>query len=441
MKLTLGAFFIPLLTSLALLQLRLFFSYPSFQVELWVSVFIFSLPMTFLGLMYLLRNRSALAVKSCDATRPEMFFTKRTNIVFLVLSLIYVGFMFYRYLIIGSVMTDGITGARYAEIYAGPGRGGIITGVTTLTAGAPIFLLLAQIERAADNRSTSPLVWALALIGLFSTFLSGGRNAFLINVIFLLMAGHIWQSLSLSYALNGKNLKRVALRIIIYLVFLGGVAYSLYIFVERGRLRSEDLIVRAIIMATESDFLFDPSNIPSWMPQELYFSLASLHNYLTLGFFYFDRLLLSGLDNGHLGGSYNFFIFYLIIDKLLGTSFAVNLSTDLPIIGAYYTLPGSIYVDFGTTGLLVCAFALPVLTIFFVGEALKGGRTYLPVAALSLTVLALAPLYNASALASGPSLLTISVVFLALRRRRTCQFSGASKSGLTKSVSVREQRE
>ncbi|UWQ95883.1 hypothetical protein K3728_01155 [Rhodobacteraceae bacterium M385] len=417
LKLVIQAYFMPLLCSIFLLQITLFFSYPPLGAEMWIITILFSLPISFFAFIYLLHPRpQPLEVERMQ--NRNFFFGNRSYRLFIALSIVYTLSMVYRYIFVGAVLTDGITGARYVEIAEGAGQGGVITGVTTLTSGAPAFLLLAIIERLGLQKKVNPMVVALTILGIFSSFLSGGRNSFLICLVFIYMAGLIWPTLSVKAALSGRSAKTVIVKTLLYSALALAIFYSLYVFIERGLLRTDDLIYRAILTATESGYIFDSSKVPTWMGDGVYFALANLHNYFTLGLVYFDRLLEVGLPNGHLGGSYNFYVFFLIFEKLTGLSIVADLSTDLPINGAYYTLPGSIFVDFGILGVAIFAIFLPVALLIVISKALRGTRRVLPLASLGLTILAMAPLYNAASVGAGPSLLFISLLFILVGDRK-----------------------
>jgi len=415
-KITVFAYFLPLIAALCLLQINWFFSYPSFSSDFWIILAIFSLPMFLVMLLYIVTPHQRNPPKSLQV-KQEVFFSATSVRLFLILSILYIVSMGYRYFVIGSVLTDGVTGARYAEIASGPGQGGIFTGVTVFTAAAPVFLLLAAFEKVSKVQRISRWIWAIGVLGLAMSFLTGGRNPLLINMVFLLIFGMIVPSTSLRQVLRNKNMG-VDIRILSYGALLGAVGFSMYLFVERGLLRTDDLIDRAIITAAESNFIFVPERQPDWLNDSLYFAILSLHNYITVAFYYFDQLLVKGLQFGHVGGSYNFFSFFRVAESLFGEELVVDLATELPFVGAYYTLPGSIYIDFGISGVLIAGVLLPILAISQVSKAMKGNFSSAPLGALVLTILVFSPLYNCIALGSGPSLLVFSIIYAFTRTKQ-----------------------
>jgi hypothetical protein len=415
-KLTVLSYWIPQAVCFLLFGVPWFFSYPPFPFEVWIALLIFSAPVLLFTIAGLFLRKKFQAQRLKHSLEPNPVFSSRANLLFLVLSVIYVAFMMYRYLFMGHVLSEGVTGARYLEIQSGPGQGGVVTGITIYLSAAPVFALLSATERLSKTGKVAWVYWGIGVLGLFASFLSGGRNSFLISIVYFLIMGAIVPELSFRRAIKGKTIRKLSLRTLTFSTFILAFGFSMYVFVDRGLMRSNDLVYRAIIAASENNIFFYPERKPDWLGDGVFFALLSLHNYITIGYHYFGRLMEIGLPNGTLGGSYMFFSFFIVFERITGFAVTANLGTDLPIIGAYYSLVGSIYIDFGYLGVMVSSILLPLLAAISVTKAQKGFYSWAPIAAVFLTMLLFSPLYSSISVGSGPSLLLFSLVFLISKR-------------------------
>lgn len=400
---------LPVILCASLLHLDYFSSYPSFSLLFWVALVCFYSPVAIAVLLLLVLPMTDERANTQNRFSAGLFGNKSLRL-FGFLSVIFVLAIVYRYLVIGSVLELGVTGARYEDAISGRG-GGIITGIYAFTIGAPAFLLLACISHYSVHKRIPTFFLLIAALGFAATFLSGGRNPFLINSIFVLAVGWIYPSFTIRGAFPGWGVRSSLVRSAIMFLFSFFVLFSLYIFYERALLRTDSMLERALIHTTENGLSMSIQEVPGWLSDSVYIILFYVHAYLTIAFYYMDILLSHGMPNGHLGGGYNFLVPSLVIEHLTGWDAVPNEHTDLPIAGAYYTLAGSIFIDFGIFGLISAGILIPLFGIIFVNMAISGKTTAAPLAAVFLTVLVLSPLYNAASLGSGFSLLFLSVLF------------------------------
>lgn len=421
-KLTAMAALVPIGTCLAATRISLFTEYPGYSMNFWLVILVFYFPFIILAAVYVFSPKDSATHIPCRVGEGAPVFGKISRFLFFFLTATYIAFVVYRYVILGSVLELGITGARYDEIERGGGVGGIFTGVTILTSAAPVFLFLSSVEYYGRSGRLPLVFMGVASLGILSSFLSGGRNTFFINVSYIYFAGLLSPSLSFQNVVSGGAASKALIRWLFFLFLFMGVVFSLYIFLERALIRSDDLIYRATMHALENGFQFDEHAVPAWVPAEIFIVLFYLHAYLTLAFAYMSLMLDAGLPNGHLMGGYNFYVYALILERVLGVDVAPNLLVDLPVVGAYYTLAGSIYVDFGLVGVFFWSFTISALALISLHKIMLAKIQFVPVGALFLTVLAFSPLYNAASLGSGTSLTIFSLllfVFLGRRFRRS----------------------
>ncbi|MCB5411954.1 hypothetical protein [Pseudogemmobacter faecipullorum] len=394
----------------------MFSIYGSFGIDFWFVCLLYLTPITFTLISSIMHGTDTGA--GSEKRDCEPVFTAFDHRIFLFLCSAYTMSMAYRYIFLGGVLGLGITGARYEEIHSMNSGGGIFTALTVFTSAAPAFLFLSVMERTTNGvrRNIIPII--LVVLGLLMSFLSGGRNSFLISIVFMYFAGQINPNFSIRRATGAATARNIIIKAAFGAVLIFGIGLSLYIFVERALMRTDDLIDRAAIHAYENGLGFDRDAIPLFIPDYIYIILFYVHAYFTIGFHYLQTILTTGMPNGHLNGGYNFYIYCLTIDRVLGTSLAPNLSEDLRIFGAYYTLPGSIFIDFGLSGVLVVTAFIMFMAARSVAMFKRGCGEQCFFAALMFTVLFFSPLYNAVSVGPGASLLLFSTIYLFLKRGR-----------------------
>lgn len=341
-----------------------------------------------------------------STAQKRQIFNQAHYLSYFVLSIIYIIATIYRYLIIGSVLSDGVTGARYGEIQSG-GGGGIYTAISLFLVGAPALLMLASITQENLNRHMRWIFIIVASTGFALSFLSGGRNSFLINAIFISAALLILIK-SKSPMLLGSKKSKALLKFIIPL-FILFVFYSLYIFIERAYIRSDDLLERLYIFHLEYGFDDNLPNFSSSIMQTIYFLIFYLYFYFTSSFFYADKYLGQWGTDDYLWGGYTFHPFFKLIDGIFGSNTTPDLSNELLINGAYTGLPGTLFIDFGYTGLFLASLLIFCFAVYYLSVFLSGTRYFLIPASFFLMIYLVAPLYSGFSNGAGISLALLSI--------------------------------
>jgi hypothetical protein len=381
--------------------------YPALSANFFFGSALFLLPFIVIGgLAYLSPTKPQVKVYS--ATRRS--FSAMDHSTLFLLTSIYVIFSLYRYLVIGSVLEKGITGARYEEIASGTGTGGIFTAIPLFLSGAPAILLISTLSILNRTGRSKVLSLIMVALGFCVGFLSGGRASFLLNASFVMVFVLVVRPTH--GALLGNMVRKIRRRYKYAAIFgfAGMVGFSLYLFVERASLRSSDMALRLILFSQDYNFDVIIPDLPSPWLSAVWLIVVMLYYYFTGAFGYAD-LYWSDPSHDLLFGGYSFYTFYYLLDKLLGLEISPNLPADLRVFGAYYTLPGTFLVDFGVVGAGLVSVALAIIVLMVVDRALRGARSLELLAAFLLTVLVFAPLFSSFALASGPSLFLLSLGF------------------------------
>lgn len=123
--------------------------------------------------------------------------------------------------------------------------------------------------------------------------------------------------------------------------------------------------------------------------EETSYGRAMAWIYLTQGIGEFDRIFrIENLQ--HSAGFYQFSQIAQVLSKLTGTDMRYDVARNLPNYGAYITLPGACYLDFGVVFALVLALLAGVCLGAGTESMLSGGNTFLAVSAPILFVIAAA---------------------------------------------------
>lgn len=303
---------------------------------------------------------------------------------------------------------DNLTGARMSAL----------GGVIALTSAAPYMLFSFLIYSLETGRRTpSRVLSSLALLGITASFLSGGRNSFLIGMTVI----------AAQYVLTSKKIARSKPkgrgRIALLTFFLSCAAYSLYIFIDRelhqGVLPSEVLSnfsEKYSVRFAEIDSGFLPLDL-------LYAAFSILLYYFTHPLNYLDHYFAS-MTSPLFMGAYNFPVVAKAVDVTLGTHSFSKLEDGLLLPGVYLTLPGSLYIDFGYFGALAIASCLGLATGCLYACRNQIGLAAKQLLAVLVATWLLSPLYSVFGISNGFSFFFI----LALLQVRRCIFTATNSS-------------
>lgn len=320
----------------------------------------------------------------------------------LILSVIYLSLVLVDKVLIGGVLSVGVTEARYAAMAEGP-RGSVLGALHYFLAGAPAMLACLLLSRWASGERTNVFGWCVVLIGFGCFFLSGGRNSFVVSSVFVLFY-FVLERMKFYRAGDGR---RISIPRWIKLCALLGGCYVLYLFVERAEVRGTDMAGAMQSLSENYDVeIFTPSWLSGFSLQ-VYYCVAYLVFYLTHAPTYVAQYMGEGYSPMLMGG-YGFSILFRVFDILAGTQFLIDSFDRLLIVGVYLTLPGTIYVDFGWLGVALVAVLLANVTVLMVSIALsRRSGAGLMAASLCLTVVALSPVFSGLSVGNGFSILVL----------------------------------
>lgn len=411
--LTVKVFFISWCGMLALRYCGLV-EHPAVNLLTVALFFLFATP--FFMLLLLIPSASIAKVALGDIPyRGNMDAFGRYYSLVLTLSVAYLALVLVDKVLIGGVLSVGVTEARYAAMAEGP-RGSVLGALHYFIAGAPAILACLLLSRRAIGERTNIFGWCVVLIGFGCFFLSGGRNSFVVSSIFVLL----YFVLERMKFYRAGDRKKISIPRWIKLCALLGGCYVLYLFVERAEIRGADMAGAMQSLGENYDVrIFTPSWL-SGFPLQVYYCVAYLVFYLTHAPTYVAQYMEMDYSPVLMGG-YGFSIIFRVFDILAGTQFLIDSFDRLLIVGVYLTLPGTIYVDFGWLGVAIGAILLASVTVFMVSIALsRRSGAGLMAASLCLTVVALSPVFSGLSVGNGFSILMLLPVlrFFGVRERK-----------------------
>lgn len=287
---------------------------------------------------------------------------------------------------------DNLIGARMSSF------GGLIA----ITSAAP-FILLSKIryDRIKNGVKGSFALQLLAICGVLASFLSGGRNAFLIGI-----SVYLCQSFILQQKLHStKRSKNWTISVFIF----AGVLFSFYIFLDRELNQGVDLQMLLKIFAVKWNVNITELQIESSLINAVYAALTMLIFYITHAPNYFDQYLIGGASP-LLFGVYNNPIPAKIIDVVFGTGLFEAISNNLLLSGVYLTFPGSLYVDFGYAGAIFASFIIGAMTGRSLRKFTLDSFVSIQLTCLLLSIWLLSPLYSVIGISNGFSFVVLLLV-------------------------------
>lgn len=321
-------------------------------------------------------------------------------LIIILLSLTYLILVAVDFFVVKGGTLSTITAIREEDNLTGS-RMSVLGGIVAFTSAAP-YVLLCKIHhsRAINDGGKARIIYILALAGAAASFLSGGRNGFLIGItIFFVQVILLKQETSK----NSEKKRGVGLNMVF---IVAASIFSMYLFIEREVSQGTDINQLLSIFASKWDIEISEIKSESFFLGAIYAALTMFIFYITHALSYVDQYMISNISPLLLGG-YNFPIPAKIIDFVVGSEISSNISDKLLLSGVYLTLPGSLYVDFGYVGAIFIGLLIGLIT--GVSRKLSAQHTFLGVhfASFMITLWLLSPLYSMPAMANGFSFILI----------------------------------
>jgi len=301
----------------------------------------------------------------------------------------YLSIIVYDFLIKGAVLEYGIT--VYREMLTLEGRRNSMLGFLNIFfSGMPIIgasLVLLYDKTEIGNKKFYILAF-FSYLGIFSFFLSGGRNLFVISLLILFFVYLLKDD---KFKINIKN--NFLYKIIFLVIILIGIFYVLYLFIERAELRNLTVLDTALNLEKDFGVTIIISPFDNQLISSFYYILVMLCFYLTHSFSLFSEYLFEGFSN-YTYGVNTFPMVTMLIDKLFETTIYSDGINKLLLNGVYLSMIGRFYIDFGTFGVFILAFLLGIISVWGLSKSKNRNILFVVFSATILTSIFLMPMYN-----------------------------------------------
>lgn len=320
---------------------------------------------------------------------------------------LYIGLTWIDFFVVKGGSIFAITEIREEDNLTGS-RMSVLGGVMALISAAP-YVLMALILFVNKNGGllTSKKPTMLATLGIATSFLSGGRNAFLIGATVIALQHLLVQDARPTKQLNRRGVLLAALMGLC-------VAFSLYIFVERETRQGVD--TKHILHYFSVKWGVDVAQLDTDHPlaNVAYSILAITAFYFSHALSFLDQYFTSNISPSFFG-SYNFPILAKAVEIVFSVETFSAVHKGLLLPGVYLTLPGSLFVDFGYSGSIFFGSILALLTGFLYAQRRRLGFFGLLFTCFLLATWILAPLYSLFGISNGFSFIAI-VMFMAAKK-------------------------
>jgi hypothetical protein len=322
-------------------------------------------------------------------------------------TLVFVVLMMYDFYINKEGTIFSITAIREQDNLIGS-RMSVLGGVIALFSAAPYLLLcVLHFGKSKLKLRNQRVLTSMALIGIITGFLTGGRNAFLIGITILII----------QYTLYGRQSKEGKVKsfgLSLYVFIIVAVTFSMYLFAEREMSQGSNAYKILEIFSINWGVELKNINFEGEFENILYSIFVIFIFYFTHAPSYFDQYFVQNVQP-FLYGAYNFPIPAKLIEVVLGVKAFTGVEDELLLPGVYLTLPGSLYIDFGYLGACVIVAFLSLVTgaLYQARKKLK----YLEALLLSylLTIWTLAPIYSVVGISNGFSFMFLLSLLMASR--------------------------
>lgn len=337
--------------------------------------------------------------------------TGRVYVISQLLALSYLFLVIIDLIVLGNVLIVGVTEAR--DLRAAEGERNSLLGASHyFLAGAPVILACLLLTRRTNAVKSGPFPWVIAVGGFLSYFLSGGRGSFVIGALVVFFYFIIERH---KCHVSGRSQNIYMPR---WAFVLGGASlvYMVYLFEERAAIRGTDLEGLAQRLMLSYDVYVSAPPISGDLFGGIYYAFVFVVFYITHAPTYISEYFELDYYPLTMGG-YEFYILFRIFDFMFGTSLAVEASDKLLLRGVFLTLPGTVFVDFGWTGVIIVAAFLPCITLLMLSRALSSGTGFGMIgASFLLSVIALSPFFSAVTLGNGFSIWFLLVIYSVCKR-------------------------
>lgn len=308
-------------------------------------------------------------------------------------------------------LTTGVSVARIEGQIDGL-RGSLLGALHTLLSSAPVVLACLLIWHSQRKLPVAHAfkIWFLVFLSIAAYFFTGGRNPFFIAI------GYIFCFYCVTRLLLGLKIvyfsrisaKKFIRLILIFLLLNVSFLYSLYLFSTRFEFFGESLdmaVARLVVEQSVDVVIFDASGLLGQFKAALIFVVY----YITHPFIFFGQYFEYNVSPKFMG-SYSFGLFAMILDRLAGTSHFYDTQMGQLQSGVYLSLTGSLFVDFGIIGLLICGVMIGTFAGWLIRAAASKKRIE-DVLLLSYIFLLLlfAPVYSITNISQGPALLLMLI--------------------------------
>ena len=274
------------------------------------------------------------------------------------LALIYLAVVITDFVILGGVLEQGVTEFREMQTVSGR-RGSMLGFLNVLLAGFPV-LLVCYLLMSKKRGVFTNIAWLVALAGLGSYFLSGGRNQFAVSCVVIVLLIYIDNFLGYSRIKKFTILQKFLSFILLSISFF----FMMYIFSERANLRDHDLLESALNLKYHFGVEFEENAFESNRLNDLYLVGLNLlfyanHSMSVLSEYFVDDIY-AGIGNG----SNTFPLFIMALDSFFGTTLYSEGVSRLILNGVYLSMPGRVYLDYGWYGVGMLGYLLGFIMNF-----------------------------------------------------------------------------
>ncbi len=340
----------------------------------------------------------------------------RVYSAFFFFTLLFALISFYDFLVVKAGVLSEIVAMRESEHLSGP-RNSLIGAIGTLLSGAPVLFFALVLSRKNISRVKKYATYGAIFLGFASMFLTGGRNAFFIGLVFVFAYYLFFIKVPVLEGISDAK-PHLFGKFILLLVITLGVYYSLNIFFER--FEHQGLNSQKALDHLSHDYNVSIAEISclytNSLCEKLYPIFVYLIYYGTHALNYIDAYFLIDESPMFLG-AYNFSVISRMADITLSINSFEHVRSQLLVVGVYLSLPGSLFLDFGYIGTIVVMAFMSFWFGYFI-KNVKSLALYQKMFASYFTVLFIfSPVYSALGMANGFSLIFLMFVTLLLSVR------------------------
>ncbi|GAA0353681.1 hypothetical protein GCM10009092_17560 [Bowmanella denitrificans] len=260
------------------------------------------------------------------------------------------------------------------------------------------------------SKSKARQLFIVFIIGIFVSFLSGGRFVAAIALLIAYLSNYAYK---LRFGIKKKS-KLSSKLLYILLGFVVIYVFSI-IFIDRTGHSSGDSHELMLVLDNNLPGLAVPDFIRSYFSNnpefaQYYFVLASTVYYACHGVFQFDVLYSADYpEQAPYFFAYQFYLQGILVNKLgLNVVSIQEILASIPNPGVYFTLAGAFYLDFGAIGSLPVIFIVAIFGAYFWSRFLIVGDFFsFYISLLFLTLIVFSPIVAITSAGVYPSLIIL----------------------------------